>query len=485
MAGMRMPCLLATAVFAAACGSGQPALHKAEPCAPPTAADRDFEAKAVWQLPAGEPPLVFIREVGGFVAVCSRDTLHLLRGKATGPLEQVATAALGGCRRLASDGTVLAVLEDSSIVDFPAAGSGKLTGRQELVPPSASHDLAATGGELLIATDDGVHRFDDQAGTWKEQAPLASGTAVRALAVAGGSVYLGEQDGGQSIVEQVPLAGGASRSIQIHGLVERLVVQGDHGLAVSGGFGLVTFAAGATFGAASHPVEVMGSVSDARVVGDDILAVNRVSLVRIGTFAAPVERSLLYRADRGQSSGAWYEGVAAESGGALALRSDAVDRVSLAKWTPRPLLVTDKMRADVRDGSHSSLYRVTNRGTADLVLGPVRSDSSDWTAVPSAYNTGPRDKDCPGRLRIAPDVAGLLDVRYAGSAAASSATLELPSNDSDLPVLAIPVTRNEPPQLLAVGDAAPDFSLPLLGVGELRLGDLAGHVAYLKFFNPG
>lgn len=475
--------LLVAAVLVTACGSAAPRKH--DPCAPPAAAAPSLEATGAWQRPPNEPPLTCIREVGGFVAVCSRDRLHLLRSAAVGSLEQVAVAPLTGCRRLASDGTALAVLQDSSVVDFPAAGSGTLAGPEQIAPPPASHDLALWKGELLMAADDGVHRFTHQSGAWTEQAALGSGTPVRAVAVAGGSAYLGEQGAGQSVIEQVPLAGGKQRSIQFDGLVEHLVVQGDRGVAITGGFGLVTFAAGAAFGAAPHSIDLTGSVSDARVVGDQILAANRVSLVRVGTFAAPVERALLYRSDRGSSSGAWIVGVAADGDGALALGSDGVERVSLAKWTPRPLLVTEKVREDVQDGSRSFLLRVSNRGTADLVLGKVVSDSPDWTAAPSKLDTGSRDANCPARLHVAPGATGLLDVRYLGSAAESKATLTLASNDSDEPALPFPVTRYVPPRLLAVGDPAPDFALPLLGGGEVRLGDLAGHVAYLKFFSPG
>lgn len=471
---------------AALAGCSSPAVHQShDPCAPPPPAARSLDLASVWKRPPAEPPLTAIREVGNAVAVCSRRALHLLRPAGDGQLDQVAVAALSGCRRMASNGAALAVLEDRSVAYFPSAGSGSLGGRQLSSLPASAHDLALTKSALFVAADDGVHRLVDQSGTWTEQGTLAAGHAVRAVATDAALVYAGEPGGGQSVIERYPAGGGAPHSIKVDGLVEHLVVQGEHGLALEGGFGLVTFPAGAAFGGAARSVQVMGSVNGARIVGDDIVAENRISLVRVGPLSKPIERALHHRDARGSPSGGWFEGMALEGGNALALRSSGVDRVTLATWSPRPLLVTDRAREDIHDAERSVLLRVMNQGSADLVLGAVRSDNSAWSAAPSHLNTTPPDAECPSRLRIAPDAAGLLDMHYAGSAARSSAVLTLTSNDSDQPDLRFPVSRSVPPRLLSVGDAAPDFTLPLLGGGELGLGDLAGHVAYLKFFSPG
>lgn len=477
--------LIAAALCAVGCGSGQRNTPNAA-CNAPSPAPPSFRLTTAWTRSAGEPPLVFIREVGHHIAVCSRAKLHLLADQTGGGLREVASAPLSGCHRLASDAGELAVLGDASVVTFPDAGTGNLAPGPVLSAlPASAHDLAVAGGTLYLAADDGVHPFALAGGSFSALPVTDAGLPVRAIAIAAGSAYLGRQIGQTSVIEQRPLAGGVSKSIQFNGLVEYLVIQGDRGLALNGGFGLASFAAGSSFGAAPSTLALPGVISGARVVGHEVLISNRASLERLGPVYAPREREAHYRRERGSSSGAWFEGIAIDAHGPLALTSGGVDRVALSAWTPRPLLATSKVRVDIRTGERSALFRVLNHGQADLVVAGVSSTTRDWSGTRSSLDLQPVETGCPKRLTIAPDDGAVLELDYSGHSADSNALLTIASNDSDLPDLPLAVSWQEPPHSIQVGDAAPDFSLPLLGGGEMRLGDLAGHVAYLKFFSPG
>lgn len=480
--------LLGAALMAGACGNGSGAASRRPgvACGAPAPTPRSLTVTAAWTRGAGEPPLVFIREVGRYVAVCSRAKLHLLADQTSGGLHEVASAPLAGCHRLAADAGELAALGDASVATFPDAGAGSLAPGPALSSiPASAYDLAVNGGTLYLAADDGVHPFGLTGGSFSPLAVIDAGLPVRAIAIAAGSAYLGRQIGGTSVIEQRPLAGGASKSIQFDGLVEHLIIQGDRGLALDGGFGLASFAAGSSFGAVPSTLALSGTISGARVVGDEVLVSSRISLERLGPVRAPREREAHYRGDRGSSSGAWFEGVALGAEGPLALTSGGVDRVALTAWTPRPLLATSKVRVDIRTGQRSALFRVLNHGQAPLVVGGVSSTSRDWSGVRSSLDLQPVEAGCPERLTIAPDDGAVLELDYTGHSTDSNALLTIASNDCDLPDLPLAVSWQDPPHSIRVGDAAPKFSLPLLGGGEIRLGDLAGHVAYLKFFSPG
>ena len=163
--------------------------------------------------------------------------------------------------------------------------------------------------------------------------------------------------------------------------------------------------------------------------------------------------------------------VAQTTTGFAAYGLNHVTRLTPEIGEPVPQLYIDKLRRrlDISPdfGSGAVGILVFNDGDVELTLTGFRATSDRLTISELPETIGPKAVEF---MQV--DVAG---------AAPLVATFSFDTNDPDNATVEYSVEVN--PNLLQVGDVAPDFLVPTTAGGFSTLAAVAGTVTYLKFFN--
>ena len=115
----------------------------------------------------------------------------------------------------------------------------------------------------------------------------------------------------------------------------------------------------------------------------------------------------------------------------------------------------------LRAAAGEATLTLTNRGAGPLELRGAEASGAEVWATSAALD--------PGEW-------GTVSVRWSGAAPSE---LCLATNDPDLPTLTLPIGAAPTPP---VGEPAPDFTLPVLDGGTVRLSEQLGHPVVLAYF---
>jgi len=191
----------------------------------------------------------------------------------------------------------------------------------------------------------------------------------------------------------------------------------------------------------------------------------------------------------GTLGGSFWVGLSARPGEVLALSTSALFRVVMGPAVAAPTIDLGRaavsVRAEPGGDPATVLLQVGNLGDEELAVRIAGAEPADRfrasiLGLPGAPGADPNDPLC---LRVPPGPSvGAFEIVFSPADEATVAgSLVLETNDPDQTDVVVPVSGN--PTALAVGGVAPDFALPALDGSLVRLGDYAGDVVLLKFFN--
>ena len=175
-------------------------------------------------------------------------------------------------------------------------------------------------------------------------------------------------------------------------------------------------------------------------------------------------------------------GLATAAGGLVVLGLDAVTRLhlNLDVMVPEVTLGRTSVRAGVAAGDTVAEYAllVSNTGRAPLELTGITLGSARL----AIGELDPKGKDGTS-VAVPVGEPGYMSFKVTGAEPLET-SIAFQSNDPDFPTVTIPFAVNPP--LVQVGKPPPDFLLPDLDGGFLRLSNVAKvehRVVYLKVFN--
>ncbi len=370
--------------------------------------------------------------------------------------------------------------------------------------------LVSSGTAYVAARALGILRFDVSGDAITSAGEAWTGaTDARAIAPDGDGFAVGDgEDGAKLLGADGSVSASLDLGTLMFGVEEEggrvdvtLPREGDT-IAISGSF-IVAGSAGYGYEWATRSGDTLGEmqangrpnfhegpVFDVAIHGDDeILYAEGQSIRRMRMSGNDTLTRLAseYRADRASLDGGWFVGVEAGEGEALLLATNALYRTDLPEHQCAPDLDVERQSIYAlvpagESGPGSMSLRNYGDAALEIRIDSITGDGMSAAFMDLAGLEGPTDED-PDLLRLmSGGSGGAIQIEFAAADNSPVAGLmTLATNDVDETSIAFDVNGN--PDVLEVGEAAPDFALTSLDGTFYRRSDHLGDVVLLMFFN--